>query len=69
MKPGRAGGGSVTVVERRDQAVARRPLHIVHACNELGFRPDVRPQLEHRFERETGLGRRELSNAHAVKHY
>src|SRR5437764_14301324 len=69
MEPGRAGGGSVTVVERRDQPVAGRPLYVVHARNELGFRPDVRPQLEHRVVREAGLSRRELSNAHAVKHY
>ena len=25
--------------------------------------------IEHRFVRETGVRRRELSNAHAVKHY
>jgi hypothetical protein len=29
----------------------------------------VRPQLEHRLVREVGLGRRQLTNAHAVKHY
>ena len=31
VEPGRAGGGSFTVVERRDQPVAGRPLHLVHA--------------------------------------
>ena len=69
VETGRAGGGSVTVVERCDQPVAGRPLHVVHARDELGCRPDVRPQLEHRFVRETGISGRELSNAHAVKHY
>ena len=69
VEPGRAGGGSVAVVERSDQPVSGGSLHVVHAGDELGRRPDVRPQLDHRFVRETGIGRRELSNAHAVKHY
>ena len=51
-------------IERADQSVSLRPLHVVDAAYELGLVLDVRAQRSHREKRRARVGRQDLADVH-----